>query len=146
MQVFHTAGVPPSSGSTMRLNIGCTRKRRNALVKIAAVYTASTAPPAAGRTGTAAGADDGAGGACELTKGFSRQRIRDWPHAEPRRHGERCELSASPRLRVRPLVQGSRMRNGLGLHGLMHEYRMGRGSLRLGVLEREHRRGERAPH
>ena len=45
MQVFHTAGVPPSSGSTMRPNIGCTRNSRNALVKMAAVNTASTARP-----------------------------------------------------------------------------------------------------
>ena len=32
MQVFHTAGLPPKTGSSMRPSIGCRRKRRNALV------------------------------------------------------------------------------------------------------------------
>ena len=30
MQVFHTAGEPPSSGSTILPNMGCTWKSRNA--------------------------------------------------------------------------------------------------------------------
>src|SRR5262245_62402091 len=33
MQVFHTAGAPPSSGSTIFATIGCTTNRRLALTK-----------------------------------------------------------------------------------------------------------------
>jgi len=33
MHVFHTAGVPPSSGSAIFANMGCTMKRRAAEMK-----------------------------------------------------------------------------------------------------------------
>lgn len=56
MQVFHTAGEPPSSGSTMRLNTGWTRKSRNALQNTAHAYAPRTAAGAARRAM--------AGGAC----------------------------------------------------------------------------------
>jgi hypothetical protein len=46
MQVFQTAGVPPRRGSTMRANIGWTRKRRAELTnKVQAKKTAKALPP-----------------------------------------------------------------------------------------------------
>src|SRR5687767_6904692 len=58
MQVFHTAGEPPSSGSTILPNIGCTRNSSPALVNTAAVNVASSgsAKPAGARSAGAAAA------------------------------------------------------------------------------------------
>jgi hypothetical protein len=42
MQVFQTAGDPPSDGNTIRAIIGCTRKRRNALTKSVTVNKTDT--------------------------------------------------------------------------------------------------------
>src|SRR4051794_36517615 len=79
MQVFHTAGVPPSSGSTKRLNIGCTRKSRKALVKMAAVKTASTqrcaAVGGAAAGASAASAGGAATGVCWLNEAL---RVDGW--------------------------------------------------------------------
>jgi hypothetical protein len=40
--VFQTAGEPPSSGSTIRANIGCTRNSSAALTRIADAYRATS--------------------------------------------------------------------------------------------------------
>ncbi len=42
MATDHTDGEPPSRGSTMRVNMGCTANNSSALVNTAAVNTAST--------------------------------------------------------------------------------------------------------
>ena len=43
MATDHTAGAPPSRGSTILVNIGCTANSSAALRKIAAVKTSSSA-------------------------------------------------------------------------------------------------------
>jgi hypothetical protein len=53
IQVFHTAGVPPNSGRTILANMGCTRKRRNALKRrdIAKSVNMHQPPTDSGMTG-----------------------------------------------------------------------------------------------
>ena len=46
MATDHTAGDPPSCGSTILVNIGCTANRSAALRKIAVVKAASSGPNA----------------------------------------------------------------------------------------------------
>ena len=46
MATDHTAGDPPSCGSTILVNIGCTANRSAALRKIAVVKAASRGPNA----------------------------------------------------------------------------------------------------
>ena len=45
MHVFHTVGVPPSSGNSIRAIIGCTQNNSSALVKIAVAKSHAAAAP-----------------------------------------------------------------------------------------------------
>ena len=62
MATDHTAGVPPKRGSTILVNIGCTRNRSAALTKMAATKVASSSGarrPRGCRAALAAGAPAG---------------------------------------------------------------------------------------